>query len=53
MQIFLGTQSTRRCPPPDDCEKREVKKVNVSEERPPHSVVVEEITGYLIQRQQC
>ncbi|XP_019060237.1 ZZ-type zinc finger-containing protein 3 isoform X4 [Fukomys damarensis] len=42
-----GTKRACRCLILDDCEKREVKKVNVSEEGPLNSAVVEEITGYL------
>ncbi|XP_063114119.1 ZZ-type zinc finger-containing protein 3 isoform X3 [Cavia porcellus] len=44
---FQGTKRACRCLILDDCEKREVKKVNVSEEGPLNSAVVEEITGYL------
>ncbi|XP_014399847.1 PREDICTED: ZZ-type zinc finger-containing protein 3 isoform X4 [Myotis brandtii] len=44
---FQGTKRACRCLILDDCEKREIKKVNVSEEGPLNSAVVEEITGYL------
>ncbi|KAB0386882.1 hypothetical protein FD755_001838, partial [Muntiacus reevesi] len=44
---FQGTKRACRCLILDDCEKREIKKVNVSEEGPLDSTVVEEITGYL------
>ena len=36
-----------RCLVVDDCEKRETKKVIVSEEGPLNTAIVEEITGYL------
>ncbi|XP_029409655.1 ZZ-type zinc finger-containing protein 3 isoform X2 [Nannospalax galili] len=42
-----GTKRACRCLLLDGCEKREIKKVNVSEEGPLNSAVVEEITGYL------
>nr|XP_044993873.1 ZZ-type zinc finger-containing protein 3 isoform X2 [Jaculus jaculus] len=45
---FQGTKRACRCLILDDCEKREVKKVNVrSEEGTLSSAVVEEITSYL------
>ncbi|XP_006500916.1 ZZ-type zinc finger-containing protein 3 isoform X4 [Mus musculus] len=44
---FQGAKRACRCLILDDCEKREVKKVNVSEEGPLNAAVVEEITGYL------
>uniref|UniRef100_A0A2K6URC3 ZZ-type zinc finger-containing protein 3 n=1 Tax=Saimiri boliviensis boliviensis TaxID=39432 RepID=A0A2K6URC3_SAIBB len=44
---FQETKRACRCLILDDCEKREIKKVNVSEEGPLNSAVVEEITGYL------
>uniref|UniRef100_A0A8C0XW65 ZZ-type zinc finger-containing protein 3 n=1 Tax=Castor canadensis TaxID=51338 RepID=A0A8C0XW65_CASCN len=44
---FQGTKRACRCLILDDCEKREIKKVNISEEGPLNSAVVEEITGYL------
>ncbi|XP_041509507.1 ZZ-type zinc finger-containing protein 3 isoform X1 [Microtus oregoni] len=44
---FEGTKRACRCLILDDCEKREIKKVNVSEEGPLNAAVVEEITGYL------
>ncbi|XP_006831147.1 PREDICTED: ZZ-type zinc finger-containing protein 3-like [Chrysochloris asiatica] len=44
---FQGTKRACRCLILDDCEKREIKKVNISEEGPLKSAVVEEITGYL------
>ncbi|XP_060248461.1 ZZ-type zinc finger-containing protein 3 isoform X1 [Meriones unguiculatus] len=43
---FQGTKRACRCLILDDCEKREVKKVNVSEEGP-LTAAVEELTGYL------
>ncbi|XP_053446927.1 ZZ-type zinc finger-containing protein 3 isoform X2 [Nycticebus coucang] len=42
-----GTKRACRCLILDDCEKREIKKVNVSEEGPLNSAIVEDITGYL------
>ncbi|XP_016048486.2 ZZ-type zinc finger-containing protein 3 isoform X1 [Erinaceus europaeus] len=42
-----GTKRACRCLILDDCEKREIKKVNISEEESLNSAVVEEITGYL------
>ncbi|XP_028610121.1 ZZ-type zinc finger-containing protein 3 isoform X2 [Grammomys surdaster] len=44
---FEGANRACRCLILDDCEKREVKKVNVSEEGTLNAAVVEEITGYL------
>lgn len=44
---FQGTKRACRCLILDDCEKREIKKVNVSEQGPLNSAIVEEITGYL------
>lgn len=44
---FQGAKRACRCLILDDCEKREVKKVNVSEEGPLNAAVLEEITGYL------
>ncbi|XP_021565923.1 ZZ-type zinc finger-containing protein 3 isoform X2 [Carlito syrichta] len=44
---FQGTKRACRCLILDDCEKREVKKVNVSGEGPLTSAVVEEVTGSL------
>lgn len=44
---FQGTKRACRCLILDDCEKREIKKVNVSEEGPLNAAVVEEIAGYL------
>ncbi|XP_038166824.1 ZZ-type zinc finger-containing protein 3 isoform X2 [Arvicola amphibius] len=44
---FQGTKRACRCLILDDCEKREIKKVNVSEEGPLNAAVVEEITGCL------
>ncbi|XP_040607522.1 ZZ-type zinc finger-containing protein 3 isoform X2 [Mesocricetus auratus] len=44
---FPGTKRACRCLILDDCEEREIKKVNVSEEGPLDAALVEEITGYL------
>ncbi|XP_074077233.1 ZZ-type zinc finger-containing protein 3 [Macrotis lagotis] len=41
-----GVKRACRCLLLDDCEKREIKKVNTSREGSPHSAVIEEITGY-------
>ncbi|XP_045147738.1 ZZ-type zinc finger-containing protein 3 isoform X2 [Echinops telfairi] len=44
---FQGTKRACRCLILDDCEKREIKKVNIIEEGPLKSAGVEEITNYL------
>ncbi|ERE90523.1 ZZ-type zinc finger-containing protein 3 [Cricetulus griseus] len=44
---FQGTKRACRCLVLDDCEKREIKKMTVSEEGPLNTAIVEEITGYL------
>ncbi|XP_075413516.1 ZZ-type zinc finger-containing protein 3 isoform X1 [Tenrec ecaudatus] len=44
---FQGTKRACRCLILDDCEKREIKKVNIVEEGPLKSAVVEEITNFL------
>ncbi|XP_049627427.1 ZZ-type zinc finger-containing protein 3 isoform X1 [Suncus etruscus] len=44
---FQGTKRACRCLILDDCEKREIKKVNAIEEGSLNSAVVEELTGYL------
>ncbi|XP_067386773.1 ZZ-type zinc finger-containing protein 3-like isoform X1 [Emydura macquarii macquarii] len=44
--VSAGTKRACRCLILDDCDKREVKKVNVCSEGFNNSAIVEEITGY-------